>query len=232
MWFRDLVLAASACSAACMTTSSFQTASVVPEGKTRGYASAGAVTAFASPRDSPRSQNADAAAQFGAGVRFGLGSGWDAGFDAWLVGGRFEMKKELLAAGPHVLSLGGSAGLFLGVTQPNGDGSIDPTFSVPIFYGLRLGENELVLAPRLTSVLLLPINSAAGAGFALYAGASLGIAFKVGRSVRLVPEISLAIPFWITGTAPGVPGIPDSEADTPGGRVRFLQFGIALLGGD
>jgi hypothetical protein len=224
----------------CMTTSAFQTASVVPGGKVRFLAAAEDVTVFGgTPVGYPPKYegygNSSSVPQLETGARLGLGNGWDVGVKGWLLGGQLEAKKELFASGPHVLSLGAAAGLVHGNVGNGVSASNYYVFSLPLFYGVRFRGSELVISPRLTHV-MVPANSiAAGTagGNALYAGGSVGIAIRLAEGVYLMPEVSWALTLRLAGTGPGIlhSSLDEEDTSAPEGRLRFLQFGVGFLFG-
>jgi hypothetical protein len=228
--------------AGCMTTSAYQTASVVPEGKVRGFVAVERENATGTPSPYPGSTSSASLPQLEAGVRIGMGGGWDVGLKAWLaIGGQLEVKKELVDIGPHVLSLEVTAGAFAGsVGNPEqGRDRATPAttyvWSLPLLYGYRFGGNELVIGPRLTAIFIPSsgTNESGGtslSGNALYTGGSLGVAIRLSESLRLMPELSFGSTVRLAGTMPALP-TSDDATYPPIGRLGFAEIGIGLLFG-
>ena len=223
---------------ACASFTSMQTASVVPEGKVRGFVAPETVGIVTSDTASSTGGSAFVP-QLEAGVRVGLGSGWDVGAKAWLFGVAVDGKYQLLDAGGHILSVGPGVGYF-GASSSSSSGSSGSlnivTFYLPLYYGLRMGEHELVLSPKAIDQLVLGhgtdgSGSSSSSGNVLWVGGSVGMAFKVGQSLRIVPEVSVMYPAAVSGTLYSATGSSSSSGTVSGGLV-MIQGGVGFLFGD
>jgi hypothetical protein len=219
----------------CASFTSMQTASVVPEGKVRGFVAPETVGIVTS--DTGSGTGSAFVPQIEAGVRVGLGHGWDLGAKAWLLGFEVDGKYELLNSGGNILSFGPGVGYFGANSSNTGSsGSLNiVTFYVPLYYGLKLGEHELVISPKAIDQLILGNGTDSGgntssSGNVLWVGGSVGIALKVGQSFRLVPEISVMYPAAISGTTVSATG--SSSSGTVSGGAVMVQGGVGFLFGD
>jgi hypothetical protein len=219
----------------CASFTSMQTASVVPEGKVRGFVAPETVGIVTS--DSSSGSSSTFVPQLEAGVRVGLGHGWDIGAKAWLLGFAVDGKFELLNAGGNILSVGPGVGYFGANSSTTGssDSLNIITFYLPLYYGLKLGEHELVISPKAIDQLVLgngtdSSGKTSSSGNLLWLGGSVGIALKVGQSFRLVPEISVMYPAAISGTSVSATG--SSSSGTVSGGALMVQGGVGFLFGD
>lgn len=94
---------------------------------------------------------------------------------------------------------------------------------VPLLFGIKTGENELVLGPKLHVYSFGASTGGEAAGGALWSlGGSLGYALRLGPTVRLIPELAFAVPTLATGTdgAEAAVGITDGA---------LLQIGLGIV---
>ncbi len=94
---------------------------------------------------------------------------------------------------------------------------------VPLLIGIKTGENELVLGPKL-HVYSFGVSTGGDAeGGALWSlGGSVGYSLRVGPTVRLIPEFAFAVPTLTTGEegAESVVGLVDGA---------LLQVGLGIV---
>jgi hypothetical protein len=94
---------------------------------------------------------------------------------------------------------------------------------VPVLFGIRTGENELVLGPK---VHLYSFGASAGGGAsggALWsAGGSVGYLARLGPTVGLVPELAFAVPLFATGAE-------GAESAVGLGKGALVQVGMGIL---
>jgi hypothetical protein len=182
--------------AGCASLSTMQTASVTPEGAVRGSVNVGMPFGNSPQVNDVTWHLGQATGALEAGARYGLGGGLDVGAKLWFVGGRLDLKKELIDEGRSILSIGLGAGYFpIGPTGPGDDFTMPsaPTRHLvsgylPVLYGLRLGEHELVLGATASAYELFgPLH-----GGLLVGTASAGIALRLGEHLRLMPEIGVS----------------------------------------
>lgn len=97
---------------------------------------------------------------------------------------------------------------------------------VPVLFGVPIGENELVVGPKLHvwSVGAGAPGSSASAGI-WSVGGSVGYAARVGRSVRLIPEFALVKPLFVVGSANGSTESLGVEAN---GALMQIGLGIVI----
>lgn len=127
-----------------------------------------------------------------------------------------------LSLNPGVTYVGFGAGpAFLGTL----------TFHLPVLIGIDFGGHELVLGPRFIDQLVFAGVSGTGSATSsaginvIYAGGSVGVALKVGSSLRILPEVSIGVPLVITGT------VGTSSATAVGAGGLIFQAGVAFLFG-
>jgi hypothetical protein len=75
------------------------------------------------------------------------------------------------------------------------DEGIGPYASLPVLFGVKFGGHELQLAPRVTYSTLLPHGYEQQWSQSLSGGGSLGLAFKMSKAVKVMPEAALMVPF-------------------------------------
>jgi hypothetical protein len=163
---------------------------VAPEAVGFAMTSAGATTRFIAP-------------QIEVGARYGVNDRVELGAKAWLVGaavdGKFALMKSAdMGSGMDVSVDVGAA--FLNLTA-NGTSTTTSqsllTLNVPLLVGFNLGGHQLVLGPKVVDMVTF------GTAFL---GSSVGFAFKVSETFRLLPELSAVYP--VLASAGGQPGEP------------------------
>lgn len=163
------------------------------------------------------------------GGRYGLTDGLELGGKAWLYGTELDLKIALVRP-PH-LDEGVAVSIAPGVSfmhfTAGGSGSTEAGYTwlhLPLLIGLPMPDgSELTLGPRLSGMFLA---SGGEVQRALWAGGSLGYAWRIGPGVRLLPEVTVAYPLAgsdvSTGTALNL---------KPRGAVTQVGLGI-LVGGE
>lgn len=91
---------------------------------------------------------------------------------------------------------------------------------LPVLLGFALGGSELVIAPRLSAVTIF------GGGPGLFAGGSLGFAWKVTDGFRFLPELSVSWPIISPAKVTG-----SSESLDLHGQIAVFNLAF-LMGGD
>lgn len=137
------------------------------------------------------------------GVRQGLGPNLDLGGKLWLadLGGQIDLKWRFLwelnvtgSVAPGIAFGIPVSGLVTPIPFSNG-GSFEPVrLLLPVLFGVRLGEHELVLAPKLVAYLYLSPRSLYGASarhLYLMPGGMLGFDVDLGERGHLMPEADL-----------------------------------------
>lgn len=123
-----------------------------------------------------------------------------------------------LSLNPGVTFVGiGSGNIFAGTL----------TFHLPLLIGIDFAGHELVIGPRLIDQLVM--GSSGGSGVALnilYGGGSVGVALRVAPGFRILPEVSIGVPFFVTGSSTG-----GTTASALGAGGLIFQAGIGFLFG-
>ncbi|MSP90822.1 MAG: hypothetical protein EXR79_03305 [Myxococcales bacterium] len=136
--------------------------------------------------------------QFEVGGRYGLTDKIDVGARVWLPYWELDVKVQLarsatptegwdVAVAPGVGYLGGIPG------DREGSGAYLHTaaLSTTLYVGKNFASgSQLIVAPRAVDFVMAGYAEAAGAINLLYAGGSIGYAWKVSKTVRLVPQVS------------------------------------------
>ncbi|MFZ5446909.1 MAG: hypothetical protein ACOZQL_43380 [Myxococcota bacterium] len=132
-------------------------------------------------------------------ARFGVSDGVDLGLRAGL--SFLELQSKFLFTKPgdrHIaVSLAPTVGgLVLGgssTTSSSLGGILN--IGLPLLIGIKTaGGSELVIGPRLQSLVLFASSATGGAGLGLGAGSSLGFAWRISDNFGIMPEISVVVP--------------------------------------
>ncbi len=158
-------------------------------------------------------------------VRYGLSERFELGAKLWVGGMGLEGKYSLLKAPSMESGRDVSLGFVaagLPVSRSIFDTEVSQKFlyfQVPLLFGFNRRGSQLVVGAKLLDAMT---TGTAGTASVFSVGGSIGYAFKVNDGVRLLPELSLAYPFF--GISPGSTWLGSSD-------VTFqLNFAI-LLGG-
>lgn len=102
------------------------------------------------------------------------------------------------------------------------------TFHLPVLIGIDFNGHELVLGPRLIDQLVFAggFGSNGAPGNVLYAGGSVGFAVKIAPNFRMIPEISVGVPFLVTG-----PSGAGSTVSALGAGGLIFQAGLGFVFG-
>ena len=172
------------------------------------------------------------------GVRVGLTDraelGARLGFNGIGAEGKFALLRSETTESGVNLSLNPGIGFF----GFGGAGALigNLSFQLPLLIGIDFGGHELVIGPRLTDQLFFGAIAASGSNNAsvavnlLSAGASIGMAFKLGPAIRLMPEVSISVPFFATaGASTGSGSSAFGSGASVGGFI--FQAGLGFLFG-
>jgi hypothetical protein len=99
------------------------------------------------------------------------------------------------------------------------------TFHLPVLIGIDFNGHELVLGPRLIDQVVFGALTT-GAINVLYAGGSVGFAVKVSPTFRMIPELAVGVPAFITG-----PNGSGGAASALGGGGLIFQAGLGFVFG-
>lgn len=170
----------------CSATGMVQTAQTLGKGAWEASIEPGIIGAIQFPPPGP---------VLNAALRYGVSDRVDIG--ARLGTSRFEFQSKFLLTAPEnpslAVALAPSFGLALDFA---GLGFIPMVqLPVPLLIGLKFGQNELTIGPRLVNTLFFgPEEPETGAVYVLSAATSLGFAAQVTDTFRILPEFSLSLP--------------------------------------
>jgi hypothetical protein len=144
-------------------------------------------------------------------IRYGLTDHTEFGFKLWLGGGIIDSKLSLLRTDGNSgvdVAIDPGLGLRLGNQVP-----FEGIIQLPVLIGFNFGGNQLVLAPKLVDEIAL---GGPEVGHTLLVGSSVGYAFKLGNSVRLMPEVTVMYPAFVNTSFSGASSV-------------IVQGGLGLL---
>lgn len=99
------------------------------------------------------------------------------------------------------------------------------TFHLPVLIGIDFNGHELVLGPRIIDQVVFGALTAAPINV-LYAGGSVGFAVKVSPTFRMIPELAIGVPAFITG-----PNGSGGATSALGGGGLIFQAGLGFVFG-
>lgn len=142
-----------------------------------------------------------------------------------------DMESTAISIAPSLTATGGGSGgggalmsRYIArtvITGSSGGGGALIQSTIPVIIGLPMGESELVIAPRVTPIILF---SSGGSGLGLLGGASVGYAAKMG-GFTLLPEIAIDVPFLAASASSGGSG------PIVGFNALVFNIGVGLLFG-
>ena len=98
-------------------------------------------------------------------------------------------------------------------------------FQLPLIIGIPVGDNQVVLAPKIHDWFGFGTGGGDGGGFNLMSvGGSIGFAGRVSDNVTILPELALVRPVLISGAAGGS-GVSSTIDDS----VGLFQFSVGFL---
>jgi len=177
--------------AGCPSISTMGTARTVPSGEYEYYVAPGVVALSDFSVDDAGQPEGAKVPSLEMGARYGVSERIEIGGKLFPVGAEVNAKFQLLrskttergldlALSPAISVYPWSKGIF-GWTH----------LSVPVGFNVG-GGNQLVLAPRASGLL---VTSKEGTGKVFFAGATMGLAFKVGSgNLRILPEVAALVP--------------------------------------
>ena len=204
------LVALGAAASGCLTIGAAQPASTMGKGRIQGGVE-GSIWAYATTSNNAgNSSGVQWLPSVNGFLRFGVSDHVDLGFRA---GGTFlELQSKFMFTDPEsrfVFSLAPSLhGYFLPSITDNTGRSTPNTGSlaipVPLMFGIKLGNHELVFTAREVNQLYFLRDNYPGApttqAFAVALGTSAGIALRLGESFILMPELSVQTPIWVSVT--------------------------------
>jgi hypothetical protein len=170
------------------------------------------------------------------GVRYGVTDSFEMGFKAWLIGAALEakiglMRAESMQSGIDVSFYPGVSFLTLGAGIGSGTsvGGSTLTLNLPVLIGINMNGHQLVLGPRIMDLIssgtvnLGDGTTSTGIVNNVLVGTSVGFAFKLSDSFRILPEISMLYPAFSTSAS--------GTSVNPFGNTFLIQAGLGLLFG-
>lgn len=224
---RLLVLApALALFAGCPSFTTMGTARTIEKGKGQFYVAVGGISLQSFETNTAGETKSIGLPSFELGGRYGVADGVEVGGKVFPVGAELNAKFALIRpetpAGLN-LSVAPAASIY---PFTNGDNTVMLAWlHLPVLFGVNFGGSELVITPRLSDLILSDGSNSINT---VFAGGSVGMAFKVSDGFRILPEISIAAPVWYAVTAGGT-----SSSDRIDPRGAIVQGNIGfLMGGD
>lgn len=120
-----------------------------------------------------------------------------------------------------------TAGLLYMVSSSGGGGVLN--LSLPVLFGVPLGEHELVVGPKLYNTTLFGgVSEAGGAINVLMGGATVGFAARLSGGFTVLPEIAVLTPLVGSSTSTGQGTESTNLADS---GATGVQLSVGLLFG-
>lgn len=197
--------------AGCPSFSTMGTARTLPKGSTQFWVAPEVVTVrdFGVNTGSPKSSAS--LVQVEAGVRYGITDSVELDAKAWELGLSLGAKFQLFRSGSPDSGIDiaiDPAVAYLSYADTDGNSGSNntsagtATFYLPVLLGVNVGGgSQIVLAPKVVDQVFFASGSSTYPNL-LWAGGSLGFAWKLSDSFRLMPEVSAVYPVSFThGTA-------------------------------
>jgi hypothetical protein len=212
--------------AGCPSFTTMGTARTIEKGKGQFYVALGGISLQDWETDSSGSSNSIGLPSFELGGRYGVADGVEVGGKIFPIGAELNAKVALIRpetpAGLN-LSVGPAASVYPFTT--GGDTFTMAWLHLPLLVGMNMGGSELVVAPRISDLII----TGGGDGInTVFAGGSLGFAWKVTDGFRILPEVSISTPIFYAVKAGSTTA---SDTLNPQGAIVQANVGI-LLGGD
>lgn len=212
--------------AGCPSFTTMGTARTLEKGKGQFYVALGGTSLQSFETNSAGNTESIGLPSFELGGRYGVADGVEMGGKIFPVGAELNAKIALVRpetpAGLNV-SIGPAVSAY---PFTSGDNSVLLAWlHLPVLCGFNFGGSELVIAPRISDLIL---SDGANSINTVFLGGSLGFAFKVSDGFRILPEVSFASPVWYAVTASG--GTSSDRID-PRGAIVQANLGF-VLGGD
>jgi hypothetical protein len=212
--------------AGCPSFTTMGTARTIEKGKGQFYVAVGGVSLADFEQDASGESLSVGLPSFELGGRYGVADGVEVGGKIFPIGAELNAKIALVR--PETpsglnLSVGPAASVYPFTT---GDETVTLAWlHLPLLVGLNVGGSELVIAPRISDLI---VTGGGDSINTVFAGGSLGFAWKVSDGFRILPEISFATPIFYAVEAGSASG---SDTINPQGAIVQANIGF-LLGGD
>jgi len=212
--------------AGCPSFTTMGTARTIEQGKGQFYVAVGGISLTNFSTDSSGNAESIGLPSFELGGRYGVRDGVEVGGKIFPIGAELNAKFALVRpqepSGLHVAI----APAISAYPFTAGDNTVVLAWlHLPVLLGLEVGGSELTISPRLSDLL---ISNGPDSVNTLFAGGSIGFAWKVSDGFRILPELSLATP-----VAYVVKSGSSTTSDQINPEGAIVQFNIGLLlGGD
>ena len=219
-----LLVGLASLSSACATYATLQTTRPLGKGVTQVAVEPGVVGAMSG------TDLGGVAPRVDLSIRHGVTEAVDIGARLGL-GGLDVFGKFLVMEGDDSLriALVPTAGLlYMGSGSGGGGGGV-LNLSLPVLFGVPLGEHELIVGPKLYNTTLFGgVSEAGGAINVLMGGATVGFAARLAGGFTLLPEIAVLTPLVGSSTSTSQGTESTSLADT---GATGVQLSVGLLFG-
>ncbi len=185
----------------CPSFTTMGTARTLPEGTTQFYVASGGVQLrdFRSTSGTGSTLETIGLPQFELGARHGVAESVEVGGKIWFLGAELNSKVQLHRSDTPDsgidLALGPALSAYPFTAQDSSGKDVQAIFAwahLPLLIGVNVpGGSQLVLGPRISDLI-----AASGGNMTnvFWAGGSLGYAWKIGPTFRILPEVSIAYP--------------------------------------
>jgi hypothetical protein len=212
--------------AGCPSFTTMGTARTIEKGKGQFYVALGGISLQDFEQDAAGEANSIGLPTFEFGGRWGVADGVEVGGKVFPIGAELNAKFALIRpetpAGLN-LAVGPAASVY---AFPSDEDTFTLVWlHLPLLVGLNMGGSELVIAPRISDLM---VSGGGDSINTVFAGGSLGFAWKVSDGFRILPEIAFTTPIFYAVEAGGT-----SASDTINPRGAMVQFNVGfLMGGD
>jgi hypothetical protein len=197
------LLAAAALLTGCPSFTTMGTARTIPQGSTQLYVATGGVQLRDFRTTDAGALETIGLPQFEIGARHGVSDAVEVGGKIWFLGAELSSKIQLHRSGTPdsgidvAIAPALSAYPFISRDSSGNDGSVLFAWAhLPLLVGINApGGSQLVLGPRVSDLV-----AATGGRMTnvLWLGGSVGYAWKLGPTFRVLPEISVAYPVVVS----------------------------------
>lgn len=190
----------------CPSFSTMGTARTIPKGETKFHVGVGGQQLRGWEVDSAGEAETLTLPSFELGVSHAVTDSVEVGGKIWFLGAEINSKFQLARSPTDRSGIDIALAPAISFYPLSGENNAGETTTggfvythLPLLVGLNMGGSQLVLGPRISNTLVW--GSAGGTSDTasiFWAGGSLGFAWKVGDSFRILPEISIAYPFAVS----------------------------------
>jgi len=192
--------------AGCPSFSTMGTARTIPKGETAFHVGVGGQQLRNWESSSSSGTESLTFPAFEIGVSHAVSDSVEVGGKIWFLGAEINSKFQLLRSSTPGSGIDLALAPALSFYPLSGENDAGQTTSgglafvhLPLLIGVNVGESQLVLGPRISNTFLW--GSAGGTSESasiFWLGGSLGFAWKLGDTFRILPEIAVAYPVGAT----------------------------------